>query len=137
MLRSIIAVIVLLLIVSCAKEAVNANEGSSKEEVTIKVGELVIVSGTSLAIEFSSVTQDSRCPIDVICVWAGNAETEMAFHVPGSPVTVGYLNTFEEPREISYSGYHIKLKDLKPYRREGMEIDPNEYEAILVITLEN
>jgi hypothetical protein len=127
----------LLLVVSCTKESVNSKEDSSKEEVTLKVGELVTVSGTSLAIEFSSVTNDSRCPIDVVCVWAGNAETEMAFHVPGSPVTVGYLNTFEEPREFSYAGYLIRLKDLKPYPKEGMEIDPNEYEVTLAVTAEN
>lgn len=141
MVRSIISVILVLLIVSCTQEAVSskdlAKDSRSIQEVTIKAGELVTVSGTSLAIKFTSVTGDSRCPVDVTCVWAGNAETEMAFHVPGSPVTVGYLNTLEEPREISYAGYLIKLTDLKPYPKEGVEIDPNEYEATLVVTEEN
>jgi len=103
------------------------------QAIVLKVGEQVTISGTELTIKFSSVAEDSRCPVDVVCIWAGNGEIELILHTPGSPVTVATLNTFLEPREISYSGYQIKLKDLKPYPKEGIEIDPNEYQATLVI----
>lgn len=135
--RFIVALVFFCLVFGCAKNTTDSQhddkDNDLSQEIVLKVDERVIVSGTELAIEFTSVTEDSRCPIDVVCIWAGNGEIELILHTPGSPVTVAKLNTFQEPREISYSGYQIKLKDLKPYPKEGIEIDPTEYQATLVI----
>ena len=46
-------------------------------EFDIAVGQTVEVQGTPMTIRFSGVAEDSRCPVDVQCVWAGDAVIEL------------------------------------------------------------
>jgi hypothetical protein len=39
----------------------------------VPLGEASLVSKTSLSVKFDSVEQDSRCPINAKCLWAGVA----------------------------------------------------------------
>ena len=39
--------------------------------VAIRIGERIAVSGTGWTIRFEQVVEDSRCPVDVQCIWAG------------------------------------------------------------------
>src|SRR6185312_15051394 len=45
-------------------------------EFKLKAGRQVTVKGTKLRIRFVAVENDSRCPSDVTCVWAGNAAVQ-------------------------------------------------------------
>jgi hypothetical protein len=36
-------------------------------------------------VEFRAVKSDSRCPKDVVCVWAGQAEVVLAIFLRGAP----------------------------------------------------
>jgi hypothetical protein len=46
----------------------------SKSGLDIPLGESVKVEDQSLVLEFTEVTADSRCPANVVCVWAGEAK---------------------------------------------------------------
>src|SRR4051812_9080728 len=50
---------------------------------SLPVGKTATVSGTGVRIPFNRVTTDSRCPIDVVCVWAGEARIELAIEQGG------------------------------------------------------
>ena len=41
-------------------------------EFTLAPGETALVGDDGLLVTFESVTEDSRCPMDAICVWAGS-----------------------------------------------------------------
>jgi hypothetical protein len=45
--------------------------------VTLAPGEAASVQGTSLSVRFLSVTEDSRCPRDTTCVWAGEVKVSL------------------------------------------------------------
>ncbi len=82
--------------------------------VKIALGETVVVEGIS--IEFIEVLEDSRCPTDVVCVWAGRARVKLS--VTGTPtlnnvfeVTVGEK---DKNSISSYKGYQIKAIALAP-----------------------
>ena len=56
------------------------------DDVRIALGETETVDG--LAITFDAVLMDSRCPADVVCVWAGIARVTLTLEGEGYDLTV-------------------------------------------------
>ena len=101
-------------------------------EFDIAVGQEARVKGSNVVIRFRGVTNDSRCPSDVQCVWAGNAVA--GFDLSGDGTADAPLNTTLEPKSARYSGYTITLVGLKPAPKSGTPIPVLEYVATLRIT---
>jgi hypothetical protein len=107
-------------------------------EFKLKVGQQVTVKGTKLRIRFVAVENDSRCPSDVTCVWAGNAAVQFQLGTGRGSKTVT-LNTSKSPSfagETEYGGYKLKLVDLSPYPRSDRKIARGDYTATLLVSKE-
>ena len=107
-------------------------------EFKLKAGRQVTVKGTKLRIRFVTVENDSRCPSDVTCVWAGNAAVQLQLGTGRGSKTVT-LNTSKSPSfagETEYRGYRVKLVDLNPYPRSDRKIGRRDYTATLLVTRE-
>ncbi|MBV8859430.1 MAG: hypothetical protein JOZ02_21030 [Acidobacteria bacterium] len=129
-----------LLFVLLAAGAVAAQTARVGREFELKAGQVVTLDGGRLRIRFARVASDSRCPADVECVWAGNAE--VLFEVGGSrwkgKKALG-LNTNaspERPGEARYGRYTLKLTGLAPQTRSTRKIAPGEYTATLLVSKE-
>jgi hypothetical protein len=85
-------------------------------------------------IRFDSVLGDSRCPIDVVCVWEGNAEIAFELEEPGGMHRFS-LNTHAGfARDTVLAGRAIVLIDVLPYPiRPEQRLDQGEYKVILTI----
>jgi hypothetical protein len=57
---------------------------------------------------------DSRCPINALCIWAGNGAVTFTLFVNGNP-SILTLNTTLGPKAISSQGYKVTLLELLPY----------------------
>jgi hypothetical protein len=97
----------------------------------IKIGETLGVG--DLRLTFKSVEGDSRCPIDAVCVWAGDAEIALRIE-QGSQSAVAALHTMLEPKKTEWNGYTISFVSLAPSPRAATPIDPKDYRAQLVVT---
>lgn len=95
----------------------------------INVGESVWLDQET-ELTFNSVIEDSRCPIGVMCFWAGTAEIELLINNQQY-----LLNTYLDPREIYFDDYNIKLINLLPYPVSDEEINYDSYVATIEITL--
>ena len=97
---------------------------SAKEPETVKVrvGEIKSAGGGRLAIKFVSVVEDSRCPIDARCVWAGNAKIKIAVSKGKMAAKTIELNSGLKPDSITIYGYEIKLVDLSPHPGENVRM---------------
>ena len=107
-------------------------------EFKLKVGRQVTVKGTKLRIRFVAVENDSRCPSDVTCVWAGNAAVRLQLGTGRGSKTVT-LNTSKSPSfvgETEYHGYKVKLVELSPYPRSDRKIARHDYTATLLVSKE-
>jgi hypothetical protein len=105
-------------------------------EVKLSPGQQVPVPKTKLRIKFTTVENDSRCPSDVECVWAGNAAVKLELSGLGKTISVT-LNTSSAAQfvsEIAYHGYKVKLVDLSPYPRSTQTIAASDYQATLLVT---
>jgi len=89
----------------------------------------------NISIQLDSVTEESRCPLNVECFWAGNAIVKFKFTVNDIP-TIFYLNTSGGfVSDITISGYRIQLLGLMPYPVYPNPIKQADYIAKIKITL--
>ena len=99
----------------------------------IKAAETVAIQG--LRITFEGVSEDSRCPTGVQCVWAGDAAATLTLEKPPAAAEQRTLHTngrFEQ--QTALDNFVIRLEDVRPYPREGVAIAPGDYRAALVVT---
>ena len=98
---------------------------------SMKIGESVALN--DLRLTFRSVNGDSRCPIDVVCVWAGDAEIALKIE-QANRAAVAALHTMLEPKKTEWNGYTISLVSLTPVRRAADAVNPEDYRAEVVVT---
>jgi hypothetical protein len=115
-----------------AGPATDVKQVPLNQEFEIKVGEKVLVEG--LRLSFEAVTEDSRCPVDVTCVWAGNAKVLLKLSRLRRRPAQLKLNTGLEPRHLPYDGFDVKLIGISPSRKKAERIKRGDYVARLVVT---
>lgn len=103
------------------------------EPFDIAIGQTATVANTGLRIGFRAVNGDSRCPVDVTCVWAGDAEVELPVERSGQRA-VAELHTTLEPRKVEFAGYDIELVALRPENHSGQPIPAEHYIATLRVS---
>ena len=97
------------------------------KEFSLGIGQTASIEGENLIIKFKAVLEDSRCPVNVVCVWAGNGKVEFeVFDIDGQNKTV-ILNTEEEPKSVTLKGHTLKLISLNPPRVDGVSIPQGAY----------
>ncbi len=86
-------------------------------------------------LRFERVQSDSRCPMDALCVWAGDATIAVTLNPPKGATESRELHTQPTGSQISYANYTIKLTALAPYPRSGQEIPAAGYIATFVVSV--
>lgn len=66
-----------------AKE--DAREVAPGSSFQLALGSTVRIRGTDLHVTFQRVVEDSRCPVNVQCVWAGEVTLELGFRTGDGP----------------------------------------------------
>ena len=84
------------------------------------------------------VTGDSRCPMDVQCIWAGGARLAFAWASPGTPDEVRRVPVVASPSRGSAAlagGLRLRLLSLLPAPISTAKIAPSAYVATVVVEL--
>ena len=102
------------------------------ETFTLARGQSVSVANEDLRLTFRDVKGDSRCPKNVVCVWAGDAAIEVRA-TSGNETRDVELHTSQEPRSAEVFGHMLELALLEPYPEDPGGIRPEEYVAHLVV----
>lgn len=91
------------------------------EMFSLELGSSTMVDGHML--RFDHITEDSRCPSDVDCVWEGRATVSLSFITGGEMENVqmsipGFVGMDSEPRDLQRATvqvYTLELLQLDPY----------------------
>lgn len=113
------------LLVSCAASLTQIASGADFE---LEPGKTVQLAGTGVRVTLLEVVNDSRCPVDVVCVTAGDAEVRLAVVGEGEDRTVS-LHVMQEPRSVTIGAVRLELTGLTPSPRSTVTIPPAEYRA--------
>ena len=91
----------------------------------------VLVDGLKLT--FERVRADSRCPLDALCIQAGEAIVVLTLSQSASAQDEREVSTTPARSEAAYLSYLIKLVALAPYPRSAQQIRPEEYVATFTV----
>ena len=100
------------------------------EPFTLELGASTVVDGHML--RFDHITEDSRCPSDVDCVWEGRATINLSLisgdTVDGVQLSIpGFVGMDSEPQpqqSAVVTGYTITLLQLDPYpSQDGVDVE--------------
>lgn len=124
-----------ILFFSCT-EVSDCLDTSIGEEITIQVFDTATYCNENLSITFNSYPNESRCPSDVTCVWAGFVEVELLINEKGKESILKLStepNVSGIPVQAKVGNYSIKLIDVTPYPATNIRIDPNQFKVILLV----
>ncbi|MCJ7605095.1 MAG: hypothetical protein MUO19_03565 [Dehalococcoidales bacterium] len=93
----------------------------------LPIGRDAEVKGEDLRLTFEEVTSDSRCPLSVECIWAGEAVYSVLFKKDGTSRTVVFTELgLGGQGEANFLDYTITAL-LQPYPNQPDDIDPEDY----------
>lgn len=104
------------------------------DTLTIGYGKTLYNNSEDQSIKFDSVLTDSRCPINVICVWEGDAEVK--FTISNDDNFIDFtLHTAKDyfSTDTTLFGYNIELIGLLPYPHTEIQHLITEYKAVIII----
>jgi hypothetical protein len=118
-----------VLLIGCATTLVPGNP----VEFELGLGETATLEDQDISVEFKAVTADSRCPSDVSCVWAGDAE--LVLRLTGvSGVDDTTLHTTLDPRTLSRGSTTLEVLGLSPTPVSTTSTDPKSYRLRLRVS---
>jgi hypothetical protein len=99
----------------------------------LPVGKTAALNGNATRITFKQVKEDSRCPTDVTCVWAGDARIELTISRNGSSDDTKTLSLSPANSEARSGDLQIRFVGLRPVPRQADGNGPRAYVAQLVV----
>ena len=111
----------------------NVNEAFSMNQGT----SACLKTETEFTIRFNQVTEDSRCPEGVQCIWAGRVDVALTLAKDGAAQNVelssGDLGKGGKG-EVVFNGYTVRLENVAPAKVEGSKIEQKDYTIRLMVS---
>lgn len=102
------------------------------QSFALPLGQTAAIKGTDLRLTFKDVRTDSRCPVDVQCVWAGEAKIGVVIS-NGTPEETRVLSLAPPGNEATVGSLRIRFVGLAPAPRQADAGTNRAYVAQLVI----
>lgn len=91
----------------------------------VRVGQTVSLAGRKVTV--LKVLEDSRCPVEVDCVWSGQVTLHLRVERAGK-TSLGSLGTY---KPLPVAGGELELVDTLPERSEARALSPADYRFTL------
>ena len=125
------SLLVIAIAAACETGPNNPNtQQLGKDEFSVAYGRDVAVPGTIARLGFEQVTQESRCPSDVVCVWEGEVTLVLGITVgdgPTVPQTINLRGGVSAP--VTIQGVTVTLFRVDPYPVSTEPHGPEDYVA--------
>ena len=100
----------------------STTQGASRiDTLSIRLNQSSFGDAGRLEIRFESRVGDSRCPADVVCVWAGDAHARIATRVAGGAFVTADLHSALNPQKLVVDRYSITMVGMTPYPGTGQD----------------
>ncbi len=105
-------------------------------QIKLVINQNLIIESEGLKVKFLKITEDSRCPSDVTCIWAG--QVGVLLNVSQNGKDFGEINLILGPdkglAEKRVDGYIIRLIEVDPYPISTKKIEPSDYTIAIIIS---
>ena len=126
----LLTLLMLVCIIACSVRNESAVKEPTIQTIRLSNGEQQSVD-SSLEMKFVKVLGDSRCPVDVSCIHAGEATILISVIKNGEKIGTHRLTALNQDSAVTYiEGRRLKLEELKPRPVSTKEIQPDDYVAV-------
>jgi hypothetical protein len=126
------------LAMSCADSGASPTPGAAYgAPFVLNVGDAQAVGADGLTLRFEGVSADSRCPVDVTCVWEGEATVRIRAQAPSQDartLDVRVRGTGGSGESDFGEIFKITVAKLEPAPVSRQPIAPAAYKATLVVS---
>ena len=123
----------LLLLAGCTSPT-QPDRVPKNEPFDLRIGESALTTD-DVRIRFDTVRSDSRCPMDALCVRAGEAVIALTVSSVGEIPVGRELDTTPARSSTTFLHYTITLSSLQPYPRSDRQIRPEDYVATFIVNV--
>jgi hypothetical protein len=100
---------------------------------TLAVGQSAVFADENLSVIFVRVVADTRCPIDAMCVWAGDATMAVYVKQVGKTAKTMDLTLSGSAQGVVYEGFGFHAQHLLPGQVSGEPIPQRDYTVELLV----
>jgi hypothetical protein len=105
------------------------------ESVTVGLGKQVALDSGLLKVKFLSVLEDSRCPMNATCVWAGRVRIKAVITKGRLKPRTIVLSSDEPAKDAGLYGYSFQLTDLKPQKGDPRSKAGGPVKAVIQVKI--
>lgn len=134
--RSQFALVAGLSIISLVFQSTAFGDSKTSLEVpfSLRIGESANIDSV-LDFTFLNVTEDSRCPTDVTCIWEGAVSAKINLVKNGQDLGNHSISSRTLEDDIqTIGGYQVKLISMEPYPLSSITIKPTEYVGTFLVS---
>jgi hypothetical protein len=114
--------------------ACKKNRSSAETEVVLSQCSTVWIKGEDARLCYDSLVNESRCPADAVCFWAGIAYVKMSLHLDGAEYLLRLSTSDNRPylQVIDTLGYRIQLLEVHPYPNFSSTSEKNRFVKVRI-----
>lgn len=124
--------------------AIIASSSACSSQPVRKIGEfghkIILIPGqefslndNELIIRFLEIVNDSRCPTDVQCIWAGEVSVKVEIEYQGQTKSMIMTQSGSNESDTQILNFKISF-DIQPYPIDEKQLKPDEYRLSLIVT---
>jgi type III secretory pathway component EscS len=132
-LLAVSAIVLLVSSWACAPIQTTAVIVEPGVSFTLAPGQTATVRRADARVTFREVREDSRCPVDVTCVWAGDAKIDVTVTRTGAGAETKTLSITPPDNEVQIGNLKIRFVGLTPVPRQADGNTPRNYLAEFVV----
>ncbi len=131
-------IILIFLTFSCEKDTNLLNNqsvsGKLGDTITLTIGELAFYQVPGAYIRFDTITEDSRCPLNLECIWAGRVTARFTVqNKSGDTEQIEITQPGSDTLKDLFDGMILKLIEVFPYPVYPERITPEDYRIQIIL----
>ena len=129
-----LAAFLLIAIAGCGGSPTQPDRVPTGRSFDLRVGDTALTTD-DVRITFDTVRSDSRCPLDALCVRAGEAVIALTIGKVGEVPVGRELDTTPARSSTTFLNFTITLSSLQPFPRSGLQIQPGDYIGTFIVNV--
>ena len=125
--------LLLVLVIAALGVGCQSNPTAASLPATLTIAPGESATADSVRVTFVKVTSDTRCPINALCIQAGDAMAQFRITVRGNEATSDLALVDPTRRSTIVGGVTIEFDNLQPHPVAGETTDPKTYRATVTI----
>jgi hypothetical protein len=107
--------------------SISTVETEMNTTVNVKIGQTAVINEPLIRITLNDVVEDSRCPIDVDCIWEGDVILSVTIFSNNYQAEHNMTLSDGKENKISFLSYFVKFQAIEPQLSSNIKLSKDSY----------